>query len=137
MERPMLRLHAPIDLVTAGAECWKCKAMTPVSSLRAGELVDVECVTAEDVRVLNAKELPEEIVRAVQKVNPNFREGFSRTAEHSYWANHCSHCGALQGDFFLNSEPDGPFFGGAVPAGSTAIRLFDAGEWPAEAGYGY
>lgn len=25
-------------------------------------------------------------------------------------ANHCNHCDALQGDFFLHNEPDGPFF---------------------------
>lgn len=36
---------------------------------------------------------------------------YSRTAGHKYWANVCSYCGSLQGDFFLHSEPDSPFFG--------------------------
>jgi hypothetical protein len=41
---------------------------------------------------------------------PLFRLSYSRTAEEEYWANHCGHCDALKGDFFLHNEPDGPFF---------------------------
>jgi hypothetical protein len=36
---------------------------------------------------------------------------YSKTVNARYWANTCEHCGALQGDFFLYNEPDGPFFG--------------------------
>jgi hypothetical protein len=131
----MITLCAPVDLVTTGTECWKCKAVTPVSSLRVQAIVDDDGHRVEDARVTNAQELPQEVVKAVQRVNPHFREGFSRTAEITYWANHCRHCGALQGDFFLNSEPDGPFFGGGVPEGSTTVRLLNAGQWSAEAAY--
>lgn len=35
---------------------------------------------------------------------------YSRMTEDTYMANVCPHCDALQGDFFLYSEPDGPFF---------------------------
>jgi len=35
---------------------------------------------------------------------------FSRTIGSSYWANTCPFCGAIQGDWFLRAEPDGPFF---------------------------
>ena len=35
----------------------------------------------------------------------------SGTAEGEYWANSCSYCGAIQGDWFLYMEPDGAFFG--------------------------
>jgi len=133
----MITLCAPVDLVTTGTECWKCKALTPVSSLRVQAVVDDDGHRVEDVRVTNARELPLEVAQAIQGINPHFREGFSKTAEFVYWANHCSHCGALQGDFFLNSEPDGPFFGGGVPEESTTARLFAAGEWTADAGYAY
>lgn len=30
--------------------------------------------------------------------------------EHGYWANVCQHCQALQGDFYLYLDCDGPFF---------------------------
>lgn len=35
---------------------------------------------------------------------------FSKTAGNKYWVNTCLHCASIQGDFFLYSEPDGPFF---------------------------
>lgn len=36
---------------------------------------------------------------------------FSKTAGTKYWVNTCPYCNAIQGDFFLYIEPDGPFFG--------------------------
>ena len=35
----------------------------------------------------------------------------SKTVGDSYWVNTCPYCHAIQGDFYLFSEPDGPFFG--------------------------
>lgn len=29
----------------------------------------------------------------------------------TYWANVCPFCDSVQGDFFINNEPDSPFFG--------------------------
>jgi len=37
---------------------------------------------------------------------------YSRTAEGSYWANTCLHCGVVIGDWYLYDEPGAPF---AVP----------------------
>jgi hypothetical protein len=34
----------------------------------------------------------------------------AKTSGETYWANTCPHCGAIQGDWFLESEPDSPFF---------------------------
>ena len=39
-----------------------------------------------------------------------FRKARSKTAEMSYFANHCEQCDVLQGDFYLHSEPGGAFF---------------------------
>lgn len=38
-----------------------------------------------------------------------FNTGFSKTVNGKYWANHCEHCNALQGDFFMHDEPGGEF----------------------------
>jgi hypothetical protein len=35
---------------------------------------------------------------------------FRPTREAGYFANHCPHCGALQDDMYLHTEPDQPFF---------------------------
>lgn len=35
---------------------------------------------------------------------------FSKTVGGKYWVNTCPYCQAIQGDFFLYSEPDSPFF---------------------------
>jgi hypothetical protein len=42
---------------------------------------------------------------------PTVRLTYSATAQGEYWANCCAKCGAIQGDWFLHAEPDGPFFG--------------------------
>lgn len=34
---------------------------------------------------------------------------YSKTVGNKYWANTCSYCNSLQGDFFLKCEPGGPF----------------------------
>lgn len=133
----MITLRAPIDVITIGWPCWKCQRPTVVSSLRAHEVIEDGESVADDARILDAEALPTEIVRAIHQLNPNFRIGYSRIAGMTYWANHCGHCGTLQGDFFLNSEPDGPFFGGQVPDGAVRHTAFDKGQWEAEAGYGY
>ena len=44
---------------------------------------------------------------------------FSGTAGSKYWVNTCPYCEAIQGDFFLHSEPDGPFFGISIEEDST------------------
>jgi hypothetical protein len=35
---------------------------------------------------------------------------FRRVEQETYFANHCSHCNALQDDLYLHSEPHQPFF---------------------------
>ncbi|MFA6897145.1 MAG: hypothetical protein WCQ96_02590 [Patescibacteria group bacterium] len=35
---------------------------------------------------------------------------FTKTTGHKYWNNSCPYCQAVQSEFFLFSEPDGPFF---------------------------
>jgi Domain of unknown function (DUF5710) len=47
---------------------------------------------------------------------------FRRVREGGYFANHCPHCGAVQEDLYLHSEPDQPFFN--IPrAAPDAIKL--------------
>lgn len=52
--------------------------------------------------------LPEDFAKWLEH-EYSFKPGYSRTVRESYRANHCSHCGALQGDNFLFQEIGSPF----------------------------
>ena len=41
---------------------------------------------------------------------PNYRKVIAQNAEDGYFANHCPHCGAVQEDYLLHSEPGDVFF---------------------------
>ena len=40
----------------------------------------------------------------------HFRKVNAADGQESYFANHCPHCGAVQDDLYLHTEPDEPFF---------------------------
>lgn len=60
--------------------------------------------------VSNVTLLPSSVITRVMLRTVNYRVDFSKTAESSYWMNHCDNCGAKQGDFQLYHEPGGAFF---------------------------
>ena len=45
---------------------------------------------------------------------PCYRKGVGEDAEGGNFANHCPHCGAMQADYLLHSEPGDVFFGLAM-----------------------
>ena len=45
---------------------------------------------------------------------PCFRQGAGEDSEEGNFANHCPHCGAIQEDYLLHSEPEDVFFGVAM-----------------------
>ena len=61
--------------------------------------------TLSDIR-----SLPGAVRGFIQRRFPTFRLKYSRTAQCEYYANTCPKCGVLSGDFYLHSEPGGPFF---------------------------
>lgn len=72
-------------------KCWKCKREIIVFAWPKDGLHD-------------------ESAPRVEPIPRTIRYRFSKTAGDKYWVNTCSHCQSIQGDFFLYSEPDGPFF---------------------------
>ncbi len=76
--------------VERGTDCWKCGRRISVYMWRGHVLWPDVC--------------PEEGRPAT------VRRMYSGTTKGEYWANSCSYCGAIQGDWFLYMEPDGPFF---------------------------
>lgn len=45
---------------------------------------------------------------------PHYRQGVGEDAKEGNFANHCPHCGAMQADYLLHSEPGDVFFGLAM-----------------------
>lgn len=91
------------QIVEADVWCHDCGAQTPVLTVadfdQDGDLDGVTRIQAMDATLTQAL-----------KPYPYYRMTYSRTARLWAFANVCSHCEALQGEFFLHNEPDGPFF---------------------------
>jgi hypothetical protein len=63
--------------------------------------------------------LPDEVRRRLQAASGGYRFAFSERTQGSYWANHCSACGALMEDHELFCEPDGAFLPTTAQSAST------------------
>ena len=72
-------------------DCWKCKKEIIVFAWEEWGEWD--------------EEKPQEI-----PIPSTIKFMYSKTAVAKYWVNTCPYCNAIQGDWFLFSKPDGPFF---------------------------
>jgi hypothetical protein len=148
---PGLNLRASeAYVVTAPRRCWRCAKTTIVAgflmapgfedfSVWEGE-IDGEgrwgggegWAFAQYIDALPSSVAAQAIARA-----PRYRRAFSKTTRSQYWANHCSECRALQGDFHLFEEPGEAF----LPVnrqdivGHRAFRL--RGPFEASGSFGY
>jgi len=125
-----MRLHGPVELASGEVRCWKCQKTTPVFALLTTDLEEVEPDQEVDrleapafLYDLSPGALPPAVKAELAKLAPNYRPTYSRSIGDTCWANVCSHCGVLQGAFFLHSEPDGPFFGGPEEYSGPKITL--------------
>lgn len=106
-------------IVGGAIDCFKCQHETPVAGLIVpNHQVGDEFDDGEDV-VFEARHEPallsnirwinDEARLAIQSIAPWMSWMSSATAGEVYLGNGCIHCGALQGDWFLQ-KPEGPFF---------------------------
>lgn len=118
-EAPDHAVRGPLSLLTASMPCWKCRATTTVGALAGGPTTEAWLEDAipprwvafeEDMALGRVVSFTSSLEPAVQQHLPTWRPAFSQSAEMGYWMNHCHACGAGIGDFFTQSEPDGPFF---------------------------
>jgi hypothetical protein len=138
-----LRVYGPVQLATARVQCWKCQAETPVRSLVAEDVEEFFDNGDAPERLGNrtfvfsvgADEMPPDFRDRLADLAPEFKPSYSRTVGGSYWASCCTSCNALQGAFFLHSEPDGPFFGGPAEFKGELTPLSDRGFDALEASY--
>lgn len=109
-------------LIEGQQSCWKCGQKTAVVGLGIGEHIhmygedddpQIEIVQDEEweevhLAWVNEEEtVPPKLLRYMKEHYP-VKTGFSKTLGRNSFANHCACCGALQGNWFLFSEPDSP-----------------------------
>ncbi|MCM3390596.1 DUF5710 domain-containing protein [Ureibacillus chungkukjangi] len=115
-----------IYIIDAYRKCFKCGKKTKVIGfgiekyllLYSADLHDLDESEVEYIAEYYNKEiniasqisnLPKEIVDYIQN-NYNYKMTYSKFTGTSYLANCCEHCDIIQGDHFLFSEVDSPFF---------------------------
>ncbi|MBR1723979.1 MAG: hypothetical protein IJ723_03035 [Ruminococcus sp.] len=108
-----------VYLIVGMHECFRCRKHTPVIGLGV-EKFFVICDNADGSSIYKFNNdgihicpfpsgMPNSITGYVAE-KYNLRYDYSKTVRYSYLANHCSHCGIIQGDFYLFDEVDTPFF---------------------------
>ncbi|HEX3914519.1 MAG TPA: hypothetical protein VHW71_13495 [Steroidobacteraceae bacterium] len=108
-------VEGQLYLLTANAECWKCRRPQDVVVIAAqglsegGEAISDTQDLGSLVSLSTIEEMPSELLTFIQKRQPGYQKQYSRAAETSYYANTCQ-CGALFGDHYLVSKPGGAFF---------------------------
>jgi hypothetical protein len=107
--------------------CWKCGDISTVYCLAMpegylsmdvqgdpngeDEEAVVESVLADSGTFISNLTLVNGSVRRLLREKcPSYHLDFSQTNEGHYFMNHCGHCGAKFGDFYMHDEPDGAFF---------------------------
>lgn len=93
-------------LVLGSKECWKCHKETRVVAFG----VPYDYDGARSLALLPRLEcVPYEIRSYLNDQGIRFQKKYSNTTGQYLLNNCCEHCGSLQGEFFLFSEPDSPF----------------------------
>lgn len=128
-------------LARAEARCWQCRALTPVYAIVMESHAEVTFDANEEPEVYSGRivisglaAMDDDSAAKIAAAAPSFHRAESKTAGRVQWANHCASCGAMQGEFFLHSEPDGPFFSPSsldvLPC--CGIGFFDASNFTAD-----
>lgn len=102
-------------------ECYRCNTETYVYALGADAVYDEEVgwlsgsLDEPDLYMLTEiEELPSVLLSVLRQAMGENGLVFLKSAE--TYQNHCVHCGAVQGDFYLQAEPGGAFFPETIEA---------------------
>lgn len=111
--------YASADEPTLQAQAFVASAPSPC--VRCGNEIEVVCIYCKsgvdteigdpivDFTVFNIWTMDGVLAKLIERW-PHYRQGVGEDAEEGVFANHCPHCGAMQGDYLLHSEPGDVFF---------------------------
>ncbi|WP_131798555.1 hypothetical protein [Arcobacter porcinus] len=101
-----------LGIIEKERECWKCKKITPVIALKLySNIKENNYFDIKPGITYFLKNLDNKVLKRIQEKHPFYKYTYSKSFDGKYLANCCIHCNALQGDFKLHEEIDGPFFG--------------------------
>lgn len=80
-----------------------CEVWQAYNDDGTGWWIPLECSTF----MSNAIDFAPAVVGVLRELAPTYRPDFSKSTKDTYWMNHCEHCGAKQGDWYLHDEPGG------------------------------
>lgn len=115
--------EAPFGIVSE--EAFVAAARSPC--VRCGNVIEVVCFYCKsgvdtemdapiaDFTVFNIWAVDGVLAKSVERW-PHYRQRVGEDAAEGVFANHCPHCGAMQEDYLLHSEPGDVFFGLAMDA---------------------
>ncbi|MBD8476552.1 hypothetical protein IFT98_20865 [Pseudomonas sp. CFBP 8770] len=113
------------------SDCWACSTPTRVYSFKLPEQHEqfdhyVEEDEGEDFALTsnlgewkcygyrgtasNVSRLSPRVTKQIYRFTSRFKLAYSKIVGRRYWMNHCEHCEAKLGDFFMHEEPGGAFF---------------------------
>lgn len=120
---PKYAIHSPHYFIACShTACWKCGEQTKVFAFilpeEHQEYVFPEFEGEEGYwsryqaigTMSNVIGLEISVWKRLQTFTQLYKPAYSRQAGGRYFMNHCEHCNATQGDFFMHSEPGGAFF---------------------------
>lgn len=85
-------------------ECYKCKRVTIVYTYYLGyDLYELDC-SFDGLWGIGLGDI-EPVDVALSKKYKTIYESYSNTVNYSYMANHCEHCGAIQGKNYVVDDP--------------------------------
>ncbi|MCX5591926.1 DUF5710 domain-containing protein [Alcaligenes endophyticus] len=100
--------------------CWRCKQMTAVFAFAlppGHEVYEWEddqtgyWYSPDGFCILSmVSDLAAPASHAMHRLTKNYHMAYSKKADARYFMNHCEHCNATQGDFYMHHEPGGAFF---------------------------
>ncbi len=117
-------LIAPLYLKNSIERCYSCSEFSHVYCLAATQIKTIEyddddpnqkhtsLINNENhlVDVLNLTSIHNDLLFFIKAKAPNYFPDFSKTQGRRVWINHCEHCNAKLGDFYMHCEPGGAFY---------------------------
>lgn len=110
-----------IYIVIGTKICYKCGSATPVFAFgfdeyfsvynmdKSNNMVPIEYEYSDNILIANLSDMPEQL-KYYFNHHLNYFKDYSKFLRSEYYANHCYNCNALQGNHYLFSEFNAPFY---------------------------
>lgn len=98
--------------------CWKCGELSEVYAFVLNETTIQENIEGQQMsNVIDfqpicsfVNHLSQQVFDAIKPYAPFYKFDYTKKTDSYYWVNHCEHCNAALGDFYMHNEPEGAFF---------------------------